>query len=140
LPILKRNMSRDYKKMSAFEQIKAGLEDALANVRGELPLKSITLPAPPPPASRATVISLRKKLKMSQSVFAATLNVSTERVQSWEQGELKPERGELRLIEILAREPELVTKLILINGSTERPVKKPLTGGALSRQKAASAR
>lgn len=91
-------MNQDYENMSVFEQIKAGLEDALANVRGELTLKSTTLPSPPPPASRAKVIALRKKLKMSQSVFAAALNVSTKLVQSWEQGLRKPDRGELRLI------------------------------------------
>ena len=63
-------MSLDYEKMSAFEQTKAGLEDALANVRGELTLKSTILPAPPPPASRGKVVALRKKPKMSHSVFA----------------------------------------------------------------------
>jgi putative transcriptional regulator len=117
-------MTQDYEKMSAFEQIKAGLEDALANVRGELTLHSTTLPSPPPPASRTKIVALRKKLKMSQSVFAAALNVSTKLVQSWEQGVRRPDRGELRLIEMLSRQPDLVTHLILASEPVEWSAKK----------------
>ncbi len=81
-------MSRapDYENMSVFEQIQSGLQDSLANARGQLNLRTTVLPAPPPPASPRRVLSLRKKLKMSQAVFAATLNVSPKLVQSWEQG------------------------------------------------------
>ena len=106
----------DYERMSVFEQIKTGLDQSMAYSRGELSLKTTTLPLPPPPASRAKVIALRKTLKMSQSVFAAALNVSTKLVQSWEQGTRKPDRGELRLIEILVKEPEVVSNLILARG------------------------
>jgi DNA-binding XRE family transcriptional regulator len=31
-------------------------------------------------------VEIRKRLNMTQSVFAATLNVSTKTVQGWEQG------------------------------------------------------
>ena len=94
----------------------AGLEQALAHGRGEPSLKTTTLPLPPPPAGKARVTALRKKLTMSQSVFAATLNVSTKLVQSWEQGVRMPDRGELRLID-LNRQPESVSNLILGNAS-----------------------
>ncbi len=81
-------MSRapDYENMSVFEQIKSGLQDSLAHARGQLSLRTTVLPAPPPAASPRRVLSLRRKLKMSQAVFAATLNVSPRLVQSWEQG------------------------------------------------------
>jgi putative transcriptional regulator len=102
-----------------FERLKKGMHESIAYSRGELNLKTTTLPLPPPPASRANVIALRKKLKMSQSVFAASLNVSAKLVQSWEQGLRKPDRGELRLIELLIREPEIVAGLILANGPVE---------------------
>jgi transcriptional regulator with XRE-family HTH domain len=69
------------------------------------------------------VIALRKKLKMSQSVFAAALNVSTKLVQSWEQGVRMPDRGELRLIEILTKQPELVSSLILSGAPRRSPPK-----------------
>jgi len=106
-----------------FDRLKKGMEESIAHSRGELSLKTTTLPLPPPPAGRARVIALRKKLKMSQSVFAAALNVSTKLVQSWEQGARAPNRGELRLIEILTKQPELVSDLIL-SGSPRRPAPK----------------
>jgi putative transcriptional regulator len=102
-----------------FERLKRGMEESIAHSRGELNLKTTTLPLPPPPASSAKVTALRKKLKMSQSVFAASLNVSTKLVQSWEQGVRKPDRGELRLIELLTKEPEIVRGLILAGGRVE---------------------
>src|SRR5580704_2484933 len=128
----------DYERMSVFEQIKAGLEQSIAYSRGELNLKTKKLPLPPPPTSRAKVIALRKKLKMSQSVFAAALNVSTKLVQSWEQGVRKPDRGELRLIEILMKQPEIVSSLILANGPGG-PSPKPARNGRTASKKRAAA-
>jgi len=110
----------DHETAGFFHRLKKGMEASIAHSRGELSLKTTALPLPPPPAGRVRVIALRKKLKMSQSVFAAALNVSTKLVQSWEQGKRMPSRGELRLIEILNRQPELVSSLIL-NGTAPRP-------------------
>jgi putative transcriptional regulator len=109
----------DYENMSVFEQVKTGLEQVLAHGRGELPLKTTMLPAPPPPASRSKVIALRRKLGMSQSVFAAALNVPTEVVEGWESGTRKPARSELRLIELLRTGSQTVVKLIMAGGRAE---------------------
>ncbi|MGA2498084.1 MAG: helix-turn-helix domain-containing protein [Tepidisphaeraceae bacterium] len=98
----------DFENLSVFQQIKYGLRDAIAHSHGQLNLRTTTLPAPPPPVSPRRVLALRRKLNMSQTVFAATLNVSPKLVQSWEQGSRKPIRGDLRLIEIIEREPRLV--------------------------------
>jgi putative transcriptional regulator len=129
----------EHESASFFERLKKGMEESISYSRGELSLKTTALPAPPPPASRANVIALRKKLKMSQSIFAAVLNVSTKLVQSWEQGVRTPDHGELRLIEILMKHPDLVSNLIL----SARPVppsrKTPRNGRALSRRKATAA-
>ncbi|HZL37688.1 MAG TPA: hypothetical protein VFC78_20390 [Tepidisphaeraceae bacterium] len=79
-------MNHDYEKMSAFEQIKGGLQDGIAHARGELTLNTTVLPKPAPPMSKAKIARLRKNLRMSQRLFAAALNVSAKLVQSWEQG------------------------------------------------------
>ncbi|MGE5609437.1 MAG: helix-turn-helix domain-containing protein [Bacillota bacterium] len=100
-----------HEKASFFERLKNGLEDSVAYSRGQLSLKTTQLPAPPPPASPRRVRALRKRLRMSQSVFAATLNVSPKLVQSWEQGLRTPDRGELRLLEIIERNPDTVSHL-----------------------------
>ena len=93
-------------KASFFQRIKKGLEDSIAYSRGQLSLRTTTLPLPPPPASPGRVAALRRKLKMSQSVFAAALNVSPKLVQAWEQGLRRPSRGELRLIQLIEIRPQ----------------------------------
>lgn len=116
-------MSRrqDYENLSVFEQIRSGLLDSIAHSRGELTLRTTELPAPPPAASPARVAALRRRLKMSQSVFAAVLNVSPKLVQSWEQGLRTPDRGDLRLIQIIEQDPGLLTKLL---ASPARPARR----------------
>jgi putative transcriptional regulator len=59
---------------------------------------------PPVPHYTATQIAnLRHKLGLSQSVFAAYLNVSDRAVKKWEQGEAKPSRATLKLLSIIER-------------------------------------
>jgi putative transcriptional regulator len=129
----------NFENMSVFEQLRTGLEQTLAHGRGELTLRTTALPLPPPPASRAKVIELRKRLKMSQSFFAAALNVSTKLVQSWEQGTRKPDRGELRLIEILIKQPEIVSNLILASRPRGLPPKATRNAKSPSKRRAAAA-
>lgn len=105
-------MSDKYEKMSLFEQIKGGLEDSIAYSRGQLSLVTTTLPAPPPKLTPRAVARLRRRFGMSQAVFAATLNVSTKTVQSWEQGAREPSDVALRLLELLARQPQLVSGIL----------------------------
>jgi putative transcriptional regulator len=124
---------------SFFERLKRGMEESIAYSRGELNLKTTPLPLPPPRASSAKVIALRKKLKMSQSAFAALLNVSTKLVQSWEQCVRKPDRGELRLIELLIKEPAIVSGLILANGPVESAINAPNNHRPGSRKRATAA-
>jgi putative transcriptional regulator len=103
-----------------FQRLKKGLEDSIAHSRGELTLRTTELPAPPPAASPARVAALRRRLKMSQSVFAAVLNVSPRLVQSWEQGLRTPDRGDLRLIQIIEQDPGLLARLFPPAARTNR--------------------
>jgi putative transcriptional regulator len=104
-------LKTECESLSVFEQIKPGLEQGIAHARGELNLRTTMLPLPPPPASPKRVAALRRKLRVSQSVFAATLNVSPTLVQSWEQGSRRPGRGALRLLEIIEKRAQLVGEL-----------------------------
>jgi putative transcriptional regulator len=105
-------MANDLKKMNVFEQIKSGLEDALAHARGELSLVTTELPAPPPRPKPRQIVGLRKRFRMSQAVFAATLNVSTKTVQSWEQGLREPSDAALRMLQVIGQEPGVVRMLL----------------------------
>ena len=46
---------------------------------------------------------LRTRLRVSQPVFAAYLNVTKSTVSQWEQGEKKPRGASLKLLEIVDR-------------------------------------
>ncbi len=45
---------------------------------------------------------IRDKVRVSQGVFAALLNVNPSTVQKWEQGKVKPRNAALRLLNIIA--------------------------------------
>lgn len=95
-----------------FERLKAGLEEGIAHARGELNLRTITIPDAPPPMDAREVLALRGSLGMSQAVFAAVLNVAPKTIQSWEQGNRIPSLAARRLIQILARDPESVCRIV----------------------------
>lgn len=56
-----------------------------------------------PPYGAEDVRRLRRRLKLSQPVFAAALNVSTSTVRQWEIGEKKPSGPSLKLLNLLDR-------------------------------------
>jgi putative transcriptional regulator len=72
------------KRKPLAERLKTGLTEAVTFAKGELTLRTVEVPAPPPEIVAKAVTSLRAKAGMSQAVFAGVLNVSTKTVQSWE--------------------------------------------------------
>lgn len=108
----------DYEKMNVFEQVREGLKDGIARARGELSLKTTTLPAPAPRLSRNRVVAIRKRAGMSQAVFASFLNVPKRTLQSWEQGARTPKAGEARLLQIFEAAPEQFEALVVQAGQT----------------------
>jgi putative transcriptional regulator len=90
-----------------FERLKAGLEEGIRHAKGEITLKTTTLDLPdrPPEFGAAELTGLRLASGMSQALFARLLNVSTKTVQSWEQGQRKPSRAALRLIQVFRHDP-----------------------------------
>jgi putative transcriptional regulator len=99
-------------RKSLFERLKAGLEEGIAHARGELTLKTVDVPDPPPEIDAKTLVALRVEAAMSQAVFAKVLYVSAKTVQSWEQGNRVPSMASRRLIQIFAEEPGMVCKVV----------------------------
>jgi len=52
--------------------------------------------------------TIRKTLRLSQSVFSKLLNVSLSSVRQWEQGIRTPSGSTMVLLELLQREPKLL--------------------------------
>jgi len=94
------------------ERLKAGLTEAVRFAKGELTLRTVQFPAPPPKIAPKDVASLRAKTGMSQAVFARVLNVSTKTVQSWEQGGRKPSRAALRMLQVFRENPTFVIEIV----------------------------
>ena len=118
-------MSGQHEKASFFERLRKGMEDSIAYSRGELSLKTTTLPLPPPRAEAEQIAELRKRLRMSQSVFAATLNVSPKTVQSWEQGVRQPADAALRMLQVIRERPQVVRMIFSAgSGSGRRTIRR----------------
>ena len=124
-----------------FERLKAGLGEGIAHTRGELTLKTVQIPEPPPEIDAKTLVALREAAAMSQAVFAKVLFVSAKTVQSWEQGVRVPSKATRRLIHIFAEQPATVCKVvglpaveirgfkILSAGKGKRHIVRDLSGG-----------
>ncbi len=78
--------------------------------KGKITLRTKTIPLPLPVKSvtPAQVRAIRKKLNVSQPVFAAMMNIPSVTAASWERGRRKPTGAALRLLDIARRHPEVL--------------------------------
>src|SRR5262245_7512162 len=54
------------------------------------------------------ISDIRRRLNVSQSVFAALLNVPLATARSWEQGKRKPSGAALRLLDLARQRPKIL--------------------------------
>lgn len=69
---------------------------------------------PPPRYVSERIKEIRGQMELSQSVFAATLNVSPETVRAWEQGKREPDGPTLRLLEVAEQHPEVLLEKVRV--------------------------
>lgn len=90
----------------AFEEISAGLDDAINHARGK---KSKVIVHKP---EAIDVKAIRKKTGLSQQGFCAAFGVSLGTLRHWEQG-LRSPRGPARvLLKVVDRDPEAVIRVV----------------------------
>ena len=90
----------------AFEEISAGLDDAIKHARGE---KSKVIVHKP---ETIDVKAIREKTGLSQQAFCAAFGVSLGTLRHWEQG-LRSPRGPARvLLKVVDRDPEAVIRVV----------------------------
>jgi putative transcriptional regulator len=109
-------------RLPVADRIRKGLEQAIRHAKGEITLKTTTLEMPdkPPEVNAEVLTKLRLKNGMSQSVFAQVLNVSTKKVQSWEQGQRKPSQAALRLIQVFRQDPSALLEIVGMSGPSAK--------------------
>ena len=73
-----------------------------------LDLRKVELPPRPKALKPAEIRSLRESLNASQALFARLLNVSSNAVESWEQGIREPRQATLKLLHIARKNPGIL--------------------------------
>ena len=90
----------------AFEEINAGLGDAIKHARGQ---KSKVVVHKP---EAIDVKAIRRKTGMSQQSFCTTFGISLGTLRHWEQG-LRVPRGPARvLLKVVDRDPQAVIRAV----------------------------
>ena len=93
--------------MSIFDEIKAGLNEAIEYEKGNLKAKTRTLSVTPIEAFTASEIKdIRKNAGMTQQLFAKYLGVSLKTVEAWEAGRNQPSGAACRMLAITKRDPQ----------------------------------
>jgi DNA-binding transcriptional regulator YiaG len=76
--------------------------------KGGLDLRTVELPPRPRPLKPADIRALREGLNASQALLARLLNVSSNAVESWEQGIREPRQATLKLLHIAKKNPSIL--------------------------------
>jgi DNA-binding transcriptional regulator YiaG len=107
-----RNKTReDPKRLSILEVGEKNLYSA-----GRLPLTSrFATVDEAPDFSSDRISEIRDNLGLSQPLFAAALNVSSETVKAWEQGKRVPDGAALRLLQLAEKRPEWILEAVRVN-------------------------
>lgn len=92
--------------MSAFEKIKAGLEDALAIAEGDLSRGVVHVPA------EIDVRAIRKSLGLKQAEFAAAYGFGLARLRDWEQGRSRPDSAARAYLIVIDRDHAAVDRAL----------------------------
>jgi putative transcriptional regulator len=96
-----------------FSELRGGAEEALAHAQGKkvtLRTRSVLRRLKPLAFSPRRIRSIRRRLNVSQPVFAELLYVTKATVSKWEQGLRKPSGSALRLLEIAEKRPHVLVQ------------------------------
>lgn len=63
------------------------------------------------------VVAMRARLGLSQSAFARSFGLDLDAVQAWEQGRRRPDRAARILLAVIAREPEMVMRTLMVDAA-----------------------
>jgi putative transcriptional regulator len=64
------------------------------------------------PPAQVDVRAIRKKMKLSQSEFAARFGFTASAVRQWEQGRRRPEGAARAFLKVIEREPAAVQRAL----------------------------
>lgn len=91
---------------SAFDQIAAGMNDAIAYAKGQTEGSETHIPR------EVDLRAIRKRLKLSQPAFAKRFGFSVGRIRDWEQQRTPMDSSSRVLLTVIEREPEAVERAL----------------------------
>lgn len=91
---------------SAFDQIAAGMHDAIAYSEGKREGHVTHIP------EHVDLKAIRKRLKLSQPAFARTFGFTVGRIRDWEQDRTRIDAASRVLLTVIEREPEAVQRAL----------------------------
>lgn len=106
-----KNRDIEFNAEELVRAVEAVADHASGKSREKLRVTKVTIAKPAPAVTPAQVRAIRSRLKVSQADFAAVLNVPVVTAASWERGQRTPSGAALRLLQIVKKNPELITKL-----------------------------
>lgn len=100
------------KKRSLFTEMMTGVAEMRSQREGKITLRHFEVrELPAPDVTAAEIVALRKKMHMSQQVFARRIRVSAETLRNWEQEKSRPNAQAALLIKLVRRYPDMVERL-----------------------------
>ena len=100
------------KKRDLFAELLQGVNEMGEQREGKITLRQYDMePLPAPEVTAAEIVSIRKKLHMSQPVFARQIRTSPDTLKNWEQSKSKPNAQAALLIKLVERFPDMVERL-----------------------------
>jgi putative transcriptional regulator len=91
----------------AYDNIMAGLQDALAYAKGDKKAVARFVTVKP-----VDIKTARKRIGLSRDAFARTFGLSPATLRKWENGERQPTGAARALLTIIAREPQAALRAI----------------------------
>ena len=107
------------RKLTAGQRMIASAREALAFARGENNACVVHIP------DQIDAARIRRKIKMSQSQFAAYFGVNVRTVQEWEQGRVVPSGAARAFLIVIDREPDAVRRALVDYAISGRPEHQP---------------
>lgn len=100
--------------MSVYTSIMQGLDEAVKYQEGKIDARKTKITVKPVESFTSEDIKqIRKRVGLSQVVFASSLGVSKKTVEAWERGRNTPEGPSRRLLQLIRDNPEVLDQYLL---------------------------
>ena len=100
--------------MSVYTSIMQGLDEAVKYQEGKIDARRTKIAVKPVESfSSEDIKQIRKRVGLSQVIFASSLGVSKKTVEAWERGINSPEGPSRRLLQLIRDNPEVIEQYMI---------------------------